>query len=71
MDKRIKYIRKLVINRKGDVPMLGYYCYANEIDGTLTCYYTDEICTYYPDGSVNCVPRVSIVPWPWQFQWRL
>jgi hypothetical protein len=43
--------------------MYGYYCYDNEVDGTLTCYYVDQVCTYYPDGSVNCVPRASLVPW--------
>lgn len=43
--------------------MYGYYCYSNEIDGTLTCYYKDEICTYYPDGTVVCYPRAFVAPW--------
>lgn len=42
--------------------MLGY-CYSNEIDGTITCYYIDEVCTYYPDGTVDCYPRTSFAPW--------
>lgn len=39
------------------------YCFSNEIDGTLTCYYPDEVCTYYPDGTVECYPRNFVFPW--------
>ena len=33
-------------------------CHENE-DGSLTCYYPFQVCTYYPDGTVICVPRWS------------
>ena len=39
------------------------YCIFNELDGTLTCYYYDEICTYYPDGTVECYPRTFTARW--------
>lgn len=40
-------------NGKEGVSMI---CYENG-DGSLTCYFPFQVCTYYPDGTVICVPK--------------
>lgn len=39
------------------------YCFFDEETQISICYFPDKICTYYPDGSVECVPRASRAQW--------
>lgn len=39
------------------------YCFFDEENQIAICYFPDKICTYYPDGSVECVPIASRAQW--------